>query len=292
MHSTGNTATDPQAGAATLAAPAAGLPSPVACAFCNTRLAGRYCHACGEDSLPVETTWQGWLTQWHRLMRTLRTLLLEPGRLAEYHLAGSRIRYIPPMTLFLNAVAVTFLFGALTEFRVASFVKAAGNELEPLIARRAEKLGVSRDVVIERAERRFQGTYTLSLCVVSGLGYTLLYRLLYRRRLQNWRAAFTMALNYLAWLFVFFLPFLLLNPPIARTFGTPGVLVFFGVGLLIALAWQTLAARRIGLHRWPVAVAKGVAFVTAGYFLDTFMTGIAVARAHGGAGWCRRRPPD
>ena len=279
MHSTSNSPpTDTAfAGVPPVATAATRDVAPSACVFCESPLTGRYCHACGEDSLPVETTWQGWNAQWQRLVRTLRALLLEPGRLAEYHLAGARIRYIPPMTLFLNAVAITFLFSALTDLRLTTIVNAASKDLEPLIERRARDLGVSREVVVERAERRFQSAYTLCLVVISGLGYTLVYRLLYRKRLRNWRAAFTLALNYHAWLFVFYLPFLLLGPPIGRAFGKPGMLAFFAVGILVAIAWQTLAARRIALHGWPMAVAKGVACVAAGYVIDTFMTGVVVA---------------
>lgn len=73
-----------------------------ACSNCQTLLVGRFFHACGQDSVPPETAWQSWIEQWQRLLRTLRTLVFEPGRIAQQHLAGARVRYIPPLTFWIS----------------------------------------------------------------------------------------------------------------------------------------------------------------------------------------------
>ena len=62
------------------------------CTNCATTLAGRYCHACGQDSQPPETGWASWHDQWQRLVRTVSTLVFSPGKLTTEHLAGARIR--------------------------------------------------------------------------------------------------------------------------------------------------------------------------------------------------------
>ena len=67
---------------------------------------------------------------------------------------------------------------------------------------------MSREVFLERVERRFQGVYTLCLASISLAGYTLLFRLFFRGRWQGWRGPFTLALHYLAFIFLVF-PFLL-----------------------------------------------------------------------------------
>lgn len=40
--------------------------------------------------------------------------------MAVQHLHGARIGYIPPLTLFLNAVALFFLFSAATQFQLTT----------------------------------------------------------------------------------------------------------------------------------------------------------------------------
>ena len=69
--------------------------------------------------------------------------------------------------------------------------------------------------MLERAERRFQGIYTITLVLVSLAGYTLLYKLVFRGHLPGMRGPFTLALNYLAFIFIFFLPVMMVSPPLA-----------------------------------------------------------------------------
>ena len=92
------------------------------------------------------------------------------------HLGGARIRYIPPFTLFLNAVAVFFLFAVVTRFQLRDIVAQNPSWLAPMAEQYAAAAGLPVDAFIQRAERRFQGIYTLSLAIVSVAGYTLAYK--------------------------------------------------------------------------------------------------------------------
>jgi Protein of unknown function (DUF3667) len=278
MHSTSSSPTDVAQAAATTqpAFRAHAVPSPERCRHCDTSLAGRYCHACGEDSTPPETSWQSWVGQWHRLVRTLRSLWLEPGHMAVQQWHGIRVGYIPPFTLFLNAVALFFLFSAATQFQLTTLAEQSGPWMAPMIEERMAASGLSRELVLERAERRFQGIYTLCLAVISGIGYTLVYRLLFRRSLPGWKGAFTLSLYYLAFLFTVSLPAMLLLAPLRDKFGGGATMVIVVFGLAVAAAWNTAAARRIGAHRWPMAVAKGLAVVVAGFVIDGVMSVAAI----------------
>ena len=256
---------------------AGAAPSDRACRHCGSELAGRYCHACGEDSFPAETSWRSWTAQSSRVLRTLRSLWLEPGRLAIDHLHGARVGYVAPWTLFLNAVAVFFLFSSATQFQLTSMAEQNAPWMQPLVEQQAKARGVSPTALLERAERRFQSVYTLALALVSGVGYTLVYRLLYRRSLDGWRGAFTLALNYLAFLFTLFLPWLVVTTLARHAFGAVAMFASVMLGLVAAFAWNAAAARRIGRHGWPMAFAKGFAVVVAGFVIDTAMTMLAVA---------------
>ena len=250
--------------------------SAAACGNCSTPLAGRYCHACGQDSQPPETGWASWREQVARLVRTVRTLLLKPGALTLEHLAGARVRYIPPFTLFLNAVAVFFLFAIVTHFQLRDLVAQNPSWLQPMAEQHAAAAGVPVDAFVQRAERRFQGIYTLSLVVVSVVGYTLAYKAVFPRSLPGWRGPFTAGLHYITLIFVVALPFLMVTQLVAgslphsiRLFATP-------MPIMLAVVWNALAARRFGTHGWPLAIAKGLAIVLAGFVIDGAMTYVAM----------------
>ena len=247
-----------------------------ACTHCGASLAGRYCHGCGQDSNPPETGWASWGEQWQRLVRTVRTLVLSPGKLTLEHLAGARIRYIPPFTLFLNAVAVFFLFSVVTRFQLQHIVEQNAAWLKPMVDQYAAAAGVAPDVFIQRADRRFQGIYTLSLAVVSVAGYTLAYKALFWRSLPGWRGPFTAGLHYIALIFVVALPWMTVAQALAGAVSRPAYLAAAAVLMAFAIGWNTMAARRFAGHGWPMAIAKGVAVVVAGFVIDGVMTLVAI----------------
>lgn len=79
------------------------------CAACDARLAGPYCHACGErrPRPEDERLWPFLREQFHevtsadgKLWRTLRALFV-PGKLTEEYFAGRRGLYVRPVRIFL-----------------------------------------------------------------------------------------------------------------------------------------------------------------------------------------------
>lgn len=96
------------------------------CQNCDAALQGGYCHVCGQHAHnplksfrhAVEDVFESF---WHldgRIFRTLRDLLV-PGRVSRGFLDGHRVRYIPPLRLYVILSLLTFF--------VAHFV-AAGIE--------------------------------------------------------------------------------------------------------------------------------------------------------------------
>jgi hypothetical protein len=93
---------------------------PAACENCATPLHGAYCHQCGQSAHnplrhvghAIEEVFESF---WHldgRIFRTLRELFL-PGRVARNYLAGHRVRYLPPLRLFVILSLLTFFVGRL-----------------------------------------------------------------------------------------------------------------------------------------------------------------------------------
>ncbi len=110
--------------------------TPTACENCGTVLQGTYCHACGQNSHnplrnvahAIEDVFESF---WHldgRVFRTLRDLLF-PGRVACNYLAGQRVRYIPPLRLFVVLTVLTFFVGRLVYGAPdGGVVRIGGNE--------------------------------------------------------------------------------------------------------------------------------------------------------------------
>lgn len=97
------------------------LPEHGLCANCDAPLHGHYCHACGQSTHDpvrhvahaIEEVFESF---WHldgRVFRTLRDLM-SPGKTAVEYLAGHRVRYIPPLRLFVILSVLTFFIGAAT----------------------------------------------------------------------------------------------------------------------------------------------------------------------------------
>ncbi|MBW8851880.1 MAG: DUF3667 domain-containing protein [Xanthomonadales bacterium] len=94
--------------------------APARCENCATALQGPWCHVCGQHghnplrsvAHALEEVFESF---WHvdgRIVRTLRDLCV-PGRLAANFLAGHRVRYLPPLRLFLILTVLTFFVGKL-----------------------------------------------------------------------------------------------------------------------------------------------------------------------------------
>ena len=133
------------------------------CENCATVLQGDYCHQCGQSAHnplkhvghAIEEVFESF---WHldgRIFRTLRQLFV-PGRVAINYLAGHRVRYIPPLRLFVILSLLTFLVGKLV-LHVGDGVRMEGVEAEFGRAQTIAEVEQIRDrllVPVEAAEKR------------------------------------------------------------------------------------------------------------------------------------------
>lgn len=94
---------------------------PSVCQNCHTSLVGAYCHHCSQAAHnplksfahAVEDVFESF---WHldgRIFRTLRELWI-PGRIACNYLDGQRVRYLPPLRLFVIMSVFAFFVARLS----------------------------------------------------------------------------------------------------------------------------------------------------------------------------------
>lgn len=115
----------------------AGDAAPHACANCGTALEGEYCHHCGQYAHNPLTSFRHAVEDvfesfWHldgRIFRTLRELFV-PGRVARGYLAGHRVRYIPPLRLFVILSLLTFFVGKLVLHVGEGLIRTDGAEAQ------------------------------------------------------------------------------------------------------------------------------------------------------------------
>ena len=88
-----------------------------ACLNCRTLLVGSFCHACGQGAGPTHRsllhlageTIEAFTHGDGRVLRTVRLLAFDPGRLTRDWLDGRRVRDVPPVRLFFAALFALFL---------------------------------------------------------------------------------------------------------------------------------------------------------------------------------------
>jgi hypothetical protein len=117
----------PAAPAEAPASPAGAVPAPLpapeapVCENCAAPVTGPYCAQCGQKhGHSVHSVWhflreatEGLTHADSRLWLTLATLLARPGALTREFLDGHRVRYLPPLRLYLVISLVFFLVAAL-----------------------------------------------------------------------------------------------------------------------------------------------------------------------------------
>lgn len=134
---------------ATEPTPAAPAATP-ACHNCGAPIAGPYCSNCGQEHGPLARSLREIARDWteevaafdSRIIRTLMRLFLHPGGLTvDYH-EGRRIRYVPPIRLYMVASVVYFFVLAIAP-GVAEFNVEPDDDAGPAGADAAMEAGAA-----------------------------------------------------------------------------------------------------------------------------------------------------
>jgi hypothetical protein len=273
-----------------------------ACLNCGALLSGRWCAACGQraitdadrglghligDFLTELTSLESrtWLSFW--------ALLAKPGELSRAYLAGARLRYLKPISLFLIVNLVYFLAPPLNDFNLPLSYQSAQpwhDLIMPVIERHAAdradagRIDIERDVLWKRpipgyaaladdyAARSGDISKLLIIVHVPFLALGLMLGLAFRRL---WYAEhFVVALHLFAWTLL--LPLLLYGVSLAlRVVGVSTAAIPFNyVAFSLLSLYCLLATRRaygIGWGRavWMVVIALPLLFF--GHFAYRFV---------------------
>ena len=133
------------------------------CLNCGTRLAGDYCHACGQRAHVHRTLGAFWHDIAHSVLhfdgkvwRTLPLLAWKPGELTRRYIHGERARFVSPIALFLFSVFLMFAVFSLIGGPVASDSDPRGSLRSQQEALADQKLEI-RELEAERERLRAAG---------------------------------------------------------------------------------------------------------------------------------------
>ena len=104
------------------------------CLNCETRLHGKFCHACGQKTTSANVRMHDFVHEathefLHldgKILRTLKLLVTKPGLLTVEFLEGRRARYISPLRVYLTFSVIFFTIAALMPRGLEGAVKVTG----------------------------------------------------------------------------------------------------------------------------------------------------------------------
>jgi hypothetical protein len=123
------------------------------CLNCGARLAGDYCHACGQKAHVHRTLAAFWHDLAHSVMhfdgklwRTLPLLAWKPGELTRRYIHGERARFVSPIALFLFTLFLMFaLFSVVGIGLDSAELRNSGADVRAALAEEREDLKALRD---------------------------------------------------------------------------------------------------------------------------------------------------
>jgi hypothetical protein len=256
--------------------------TPGQCASCGETLTGRYCHRCGQKQftkhdLSLKEVFEELVHEIlhvdSKIFRTFRYLVTRPGFLTAEYLAGRTNFYIKPLRIYLTISVLSFLILSGIKSSAlfnAEFYTRASPQLSAQIDRKAEKLQIPREVLLQRITEKIQKNYSL---LKYGIVFfmSLWLWLIYARSGKYYSEHLIFALHYISFL-------LLMEIPIYPLMGinqTSGQVL----SLLIHLPWVFLAIRRVFGHSNFGAAIRSVVICAGFMALNTAVFWISLVRA-------------
>lgn len=119
------------------------------CTNCGTKLHGRYCSACGQESRVLAVSIQAFFRDFifeqfqfdERIWRTLHLLLFQPGELTHQYLSGKRQRFLPPIRLYFAITIAFFLVLPFSHLHVVYFSTGPGSHRNAAFSTQAPTTG-------------------------------------------------------------------------------------------------------------------------------------------------------
>ena len=183
-------------------------PDSLVCHNCGADLHGMYCAQCGQKALPLNPRLRDFLHELThevlhvdgKIFRSIRKLLLSPGFLTREQVEGRRVRWVPPIRLYL-IFSVTY-FALMSLLPVGGLhveLKHTGTQDQETVSG-LRSLGFENERDLQETVRHAQATWTPRIMFLLVPFYAWLVRLATRRTSRNFPQHLYFALHvHAAW---------------------------------------------------------------------------------------------
>jgi hypothetical protein len=218
------------------------------CPNCGTEFLDDYCNKCGEKQHHAEE-----LTFRHfvlhathdlthvdtKVFATLRYLFTRPGFLTQEFIAGRRLRYMRPFSLFMVAVAVFFLADAIKPVSSYNLQRLMAQDkkgqIGPAFEMLAKHRNVTKEVIVESVQDTMHRAATAAQ-ILNSLAMAMVLAMFFRKRYFVEHLVFS--LHFLSITFFGELLLLPLRPYLSKR-------MFFLLSIVIFVTYLFFAMRRV-----------------------------------------------
>lgn len=233
------------------------------CLNCDTRLHGKFCHACGQKATSANVNLHDFAHEathefLHldgKILNTLKLLVTKPGQLTVEFLGGRRARYISPLRVYLTFSLIFFTLAAILPRGLDGAIKVKGGgtglqgdtEVERRLESGLSKAEKDADMIGNAVLKHLPKIMFLLMPV-----FALVIWAFYRKQQRFYIPHLYYSVHFHAFAFLVMSVYLLVN--------RIGVPKQFAVLLILAvIPYHFLALRRVYGGTLGVTLAKGFA---------------------------------
>jgi hypothetical protein len=167
----------------------------IICKSCQNSFTGKYCNQCGEKIIePQEKTvwhflgklWEVLTSTDNKLFKSLYSIVFQPGKLSTDFSQGIRKPYFPPLSLFLLANLIYFLFPVAETFNSRFNTQMQGLPhsfiVRKMVENRLKRDKISLSALQARYEPQSTNLAKMLLLIIVFLFAVSLYGLFYRQK--------------------------------------------------------------------------------------------------------------
>ncbi len=139
------------------------------CKTCGTEFSGNYCNNCGEKVIhPEDRKFKHFFGEFvnaitfadNKLWRTLKTMLISPGKLSNEFVEGRRKHYMKPVSIFFLANLIYFLFPIINTFTTNLQIQMNGLPYSHIVNQLVVEEIKEREITFEEYEKIYNSKTT------------------------------------------------------------------------------------------------------------------------------------
>lgn len=246
------------------------------CINCGNSFTGQYCNQCGQKIFTAkDKTFKGileevlhFLTHFEgKFFKTMRTVILRPGRLSRDYCNGIRQRYYKPISFFLMLIIIYLIFpfmeGLNMRFEFYRGVDVTGEFINQQIDDKIAATGMSESELGEIFKTKSEKTAKILLLTLVPLTAVALFFLFFnsRKTAYDYMILATEINIFVLLVFFLLLPYLLLIAVAIFQLRTVQEAYFLPVMLAMFIMALIVMFRSFFYASWFISVIKAAAFL-------------------------------